>query len=389
MKILYVSTFPGEVYLDKVTYNLQHVGQALALRKAGHVCDIMCCADKAPSVKKIKTKDGDTVTIYCVRALKVLKNGFFLENVDKIFKQYDILQPIEYNMLYTWHMAKKYSDKVLVYHGPYYNSFNKRYNLMAKVFDIFFVRRYRHLNTPFLTKSHLAEAYLNRKGIVNTMTVGVGLNPEAMETDEHTIHPIAQRIDNFSHRFKLLYIGKLEPRRNPFFLVDVLVALRVKGIDVGLIVIGKGEESYKRDLFNQFTEVGLTDFVLYEPEIEQKYIAQVYERADIFLLPTIYDIFGMVLLEAMYFGKCVITTENGGSNMMIENGTNGIIIPQFNVIVWSEQIYDILMDENKRRNMGEKAHQTVSEFFTWDALIPKFLAAYERKLEHKDLQDGK
>lgn len=387
MKILFVSTFPGEIHLERITYNLQHVGQARALRKAGHECDIMCCADRASSVKKIETEDGDIITIYCVRALKVLKNCFFLENVEKIFEQYDILQPIEYNMLYTWHMSKKYRDKVLVYHGPYYNSFNKRYNLMAKVFDIFFTKRYRHLNTPFLTKSHLAESYLNQKEIVNTMTVGVGLNLYAMKTDEYNIHPIAQRIDSFPHQFKLLYIGRLEPRRNTLFLVDVLRVLRLKGVDVGLIVIGKGEESYKKDLFNSFAEAGLTEFVLYEPEIEQKYIAQVYKRTDMFLFPTIYDIFGMVLLEAMFFEKCVITTVNGGSDMMIENGVNGVIFEQFDVNAWCEQIYNLLNDEDKRLKMGKKAHKTVAEYFTWDALVPKFLAAYERKLRNKTLQD--
>lgn len=385
MNILIVSPCPGEIDIEKITYNNQQVGLARAFRKAGHKCDIMYCADKAPSVKRIKTENGDIVTIYCVRALMVLKNGFFLENVDKIFKQYDILQSIEYNELYTWHMAKKYKDKILVYHGPYYNAFNKRYNLMAKVFDLFFTRRYIKLNTAFLTKSCLATEYLKKKGIMNIMTVGVGIDLYNMKIDESNIHPIALRIDNFPHQYKLLYIGRLEPRRNCLFLVDVFRALRSKGIDAGLVLIGKGEESYKKELFDRFADEGLTEFVLYEPEIEQKYIAQVYKRTDMFLLPTIYDIYGMVLLEAMFFGQCVITTVNGGANMMIENEVNGIVFDRFDVAEWSDMIYRLLMNDLMRQDMGKRAHDTVADEFTWDALSCKFLTAYERKLERKNL----
>lgn len=60
--------------------------------------------------------------------------------------------------------------------------------------------------------------------------------------------------------------------------------------------------------------------------MEQKYLSGVYNLADFFLLPTEYEIFGMVLLEAMYYKTVVLTTDNGGSSTLIDNGRNGYIL---------------------------------------------------------------
>lgn len=52
----------------------------------------------------------------------------------------------------------------------------------------------------------------------------------------------------------------------------------------------------------------------------------VYQQADFFLLPTEYEIFGMVLLEAMFFRRVVLTTPNGGADMLLRSGENGIVL---------------------------------------------------------------
>ena len=72
--------------------------------------------------------------------------------------------------------------------------------------------------------------------------------------------------------------------------------------------------------------------------MEQKYLAGVYGLADIFLLPTEYEIFGMVLLEAMYYHSVVLTTLNGGSSTLIDNGKNGFVLTLNNANDWADCI---------------------------------------------------
>ena len=171
----------------------------------------------------------------------------------------------------------------------------------------------------------------------------------------------------------MLYIGKIEPRRNCFFLADVLKKLRKKGINAVLVAVGNGKEDYCQSFENHIEELELEDYVYRIKAAEQKYLSYIYRNTDVFLLPTAYEIFGMVLLEAMYFGKPVITTQNGGSDMLIENGKTGIVENELNAKKWAEDI--ILATKNKK--LGNNAAEYIKNNSTWELLADKFIEAYK------------
>ena len=89
----------------------------------------------------------------------------------------------------------------------------------------------------------------------------------------------------------------------------------------------------------------------------------------------------MVLLESMYFGMPTITSVNGGSNMMIEDGTNGFIISKFEAKVWAEKVIELSNDKAYCKRIGDAAHKTIVEKFTWDKLATQFINIYEQKLK--------
>ena len=380
MKILIVKDVPGEIKAQRMTYNIQELGLAVALRKLGHECDVMSISDKNQFSKKEISIDNQKITIYSVKAFVALKNGW-LKGVDEIFDRYDILHVCEYNQIFTWYLAKKYQHKMICYHGPYYCDFNHNYNKMAKVFDMFFVDRYRKLNTCFITKSGLAKKYLNSKGLNNVHSVGVGLSTSFLHNITNEELPELTPIKELTC-LKLLYIGVIEPRRNSLFLLDILKELKKKGVNFKLIMIGRYKnEAYKKVFNARVHELELSDNIYYIPRVEQKYLSQVYANTDIFLLPTIYDIYGMVLLESMYFGMSTITSINGGSNMMIDDGINGFIIPKFDAKVWADKVIELSEDKKYCEKIGDAAHKTIIEKFTWDKLASKFIDIYTVKLK--------
>lgn len=381
MRILLIKTFPEGIILGEATYNYQEVGIAKALTKKGHQCDILCCSEGEEAEHSIDAGDGKSVTLYCKRALKILKNGLFL-NISTLLESYDLLQASEYNQMYTWYMAGKYRDKMVVWHGPYYSSFNKRYNAMSRVFDLLFLKRYKRLNTLFLTKSILATEYLEAKNLKNVMTIGVGIDWE-MLTDYNKEHlDFVDEIRRAMGR-KLLYVGRLELRRNPYFLLDILRTCLDNGQNVSLVIVGRGEEKYVREFWKYAEKLEVRSRIIYRKSVEQKYMDQLYEAVDIFLLPTTYDIFGMVLLEAMYFGKGVITTRNGGSCTLIKDGKNGFILDGLNVEMWCARIYSLLEDSDRLREVGRNAHEKVVNEYIWDVLVDMMLEAYKKKLDIK------
>ena len=377
MRILIIRNYPSFMDVEHNTYNIQEIGLAKALIRRGHSCDIVFWTNDEEKDVEYIFDDNKQIKVYYRKGRNILKNAIY-SNIDDLIKNYDVIQPCEYNQLQSWLLAKKYPEKTVIYHGPYYSKFNKGYNMMCRFTDKFVLNTYRKMNTPFIVKSNLAARFLREKNIENVTVAGVGVDLDAFKVK--SIDKIPEEVKNIEcikSDYKLLYIGRLEPRRNIPFLFDVLKGVRDNGMDAMLIVVGNGVEKYKNSVFGYAREIGVADSIYYIEKLEQKYLSCVYEKCNIFLLPTYYEIFGMVLLEAMYFGKTAITTENGGSDMLITKNKDGIIIKEFNKAKWVEAIVKNIDD----LSIGMNAHSKITGNFTWGNLADKFIEVYKRKVK--------
>lgn len=382
MKILIIRNFPSYMDVEKNTYNIQEVGLAKALVRKGNICDIIFWTDKEEKKVDILVDGGKKVTVFYKRGKTMLKNTVYT-GCDDLFAQYDVLQTAEYNQMQSWLLAQKYPEKHIVYHGPYYSSFNKRYNLMCNVFDLFFLKKYLKLGTNFITKSILAQRFLENKGIKESSirTIGVGIDTQMLSNEKNECsEPLFLKMCN-DNKVRLLYIGRLEERRNIPFVFDIFSEILRKSVNATLYVIGAGENDYVEKCWDYATELGIQEKIVYQEKIEQKYLSDIYKLTDFFLLPTEYEIFGMVLLEAMYYKTVVLTTYNGGSSTLIENDRNGYILENKQASEWAEVVAEITSE--KMNVVKQAAHETIANYYTWDKLVDLFEECYN-KLGYKE-----
>ena len=134
--------------------------------------------------------------------------------------------------------------------------------------------------------------------------MGVGLDPAALAAP---YTPEARQEAARQKELTLLYIGVLEERRNIPLLFETLAKVRQSRPETRLILVGRGEKEYVESCFARARELGVWDAVEYHEKVPQSQVYQLYNRANFFLLPTRYEIFGMVLLEAclLYTSPCV------------------------------------------------------------------------------------
>ena len=380
LKILILRVTPNKMNIK--TYNLQEIGLAKALIRKGHLCDVAYYCGKENDHEELIAFDGEKhVRILWLHGFGIFREGIY-PSLKNYIGRYDIIQVGGYVNLVPFWLYGHARNKVVNYQGPYYYQGNKVDRIKSLLFDHTILTPWQKKHMIVGTKSLLATEYLQKKGIRDVTTIGVGLDLDNLKNKDNTNgeddfirHLSEQKTDKY-----LLYIGALEPRRNIMFLLEVFKKTVEKKPDYKLIIIGRGNEEYVRPCFEYIDRMKLRENIIYKDRMEQKYLKDIYKMADAFLLPTLYEIFGMVLLEAMYFGLPVFTTYNGGSSVLI-NDWNGVIIREMSSDVWRDRIIAVMEDSRLCKEMGEAAAKTISEQYTWDALSDKFLSLYNRKLE--------
>ena len=379
MKVLIIRT--GSTKVSMNTYNLQEVGLAKALIRKGNVCDIIYYAvDGKYREEIVKFDNNKELKIYWLNGKSILNNAIFdKKKLFEICNRYDIIQVAEYDQYTSYILNKKKIKPVVIYHGPFFCEFKKKYNLVNKLFDILFLKKYLKIQPKIITKSLLAEEYLKRKGFKNVNTIGVGIDKERFIQEEKTSVEIEDLLKKAKNKKIILYIGQLEERRSIDFIIRTYSKVYDKNKNTLMLIIGKGKEEYVEMCKSLVKKLSIENNIIFKPSLNQEILSNIYRNASVFLLPSKYEIFGMVLLEAMNFGVPVITTYNGGSSTLIENKKNGFIINELDENKWCNQIIEILENDNKE--ISKKEIKTIDKFI-WDSLVDKFLEIYDKAIKN-------
>ena len=380
MKVLLVRSFPDVLNLN--TYNVQEIGLAKALACKGIECGVVLYHGKKEDAEELYefNKGGRSYSfkIYWLKGISILKNGFML-SVYKLIRLYDVVQVHEYDQILSWMIYNKLIKPTVIYHGPYFHEYAKGYNLKCRVFDACFLHWRKYSHVVALTKSELAADFLRNKGFCKVYAVGVGV-----DSDKFVPEPgekVNYHLEKDDEKFRLLYVGKIEERRNVYFLVDLFEKLVKDRDNIQLVIVGNGEKDYLNDFLKRIHPWKKKGKIIYIPNATQKELSYIYQYVNMFVFTSNYEIFGMVLLEAMYFGLPVISSMNGGASVLIEDQENGYIMQSFKITDWEKIILELMDNRELTARIGEKAHSTIEKYFLWDKLVDSFIDAYKEAID--------
>ncbi|MBD2015928.1 glycosyltransferase family 4 protein [Microcoleus sp. FACHB-53] len=186
--------------------------------------------------------------------------------------------------------------------------------------------------------SRYADAFVaNSYGAKDYLIEGVGAKPEIVFTKTYLVPDAttlqqsfenAERVDETLKHPIFLYVGRITPRKGIKSLLEACSILRSQGyLDYSLLIVGTGEQREELEIFikNQHLE----DQVRWVGWVEYGRLGKYFQQADVFVFPTLEDIWGMVALEAMVFGKPVLCSKWAGAAEMVSEGKNGYIFDPF------------------------------------------------------------
>jgi glycosyltransferase involved in cell wall biosynthesis len=175
----------------------------------------------------------------------------------------------------------------------------------------------------------------------------------------------------------VLYVGRLASNKGLRHLIDAMPQIISQFKNTTLVMIGE-DEGQRKMLEDRAEKLNIKDKVVFTGHItDDELFRSAYSACDVFVLPSEYEAFGLVLLEAMACEKPCVATNVGGVPEVIDKDKIGVLVEYGNSDQLANAIVDLLGDENKRKNMGRAGRERVKANFTWPKIVDQLERIYK------------
>jgi len=183
----------------------------------------------------------------------------------------------------------------------------------------------------------------------------------------------------------ILFVGRIDPVKGIDTLLKAMVIMNRKmgsGLDAEILIVGGDKDSadYSGDgeisrLKRLTGELGINDTVTFLGAQRQDLLPFYYSAAEACVLPSRYESFGMVALEAMACGTPVIASKVGGLTSLIQDERSGFVVPEGNERALAERIRLLLDNPALRKTLGWHARERSIQY-GWNIIADRILALY-------------
>jgi D-inositol-3-phosphate glycosyltransferase len=191
----------------------------------------------------------------------------------------------------------------------------------------------------------------------------------------------------------VLFVGRIEPLKGVDTLIEAMALLDTKGIHglVHLAIIGGDINGHTEDMSAEMARLQkLSDdlcmgrTVVFLGKRGQDTLPYYYSAAEVVVMPSLYESFGMVALEAMACGTPVIASEVGGLGYLVQNGVTGYTIPDSEPDALCDKLSWLLGDAHLRETMGQSAAKYALDY-AWDKIAKQVVDVYGELVENRKL----
>ena len=182
-----------------------------------------------------------------------------------------------------------------------------------------------------------------------------------------------------NQQIKILSIGRLTFQKG--YLIGMLAIKELIKKYPSVIWEIAGDGLIKEELAFYIHDLQLQNHVQLLGGKTTNEIFELYNMADIFFLPSVYEGIANVLLEAMSMELPVVSSDCSGMKEVIEHDSNGMLAPNYDHLQMAEQLFKLCTDFNKREMMGLNARKTIVEFFDIERQLDVFESVYSNLVE--------
>lgn len=190
----------------------------------------------------------------------------------------------------------------------------------------------------------------------------------------------------------VVFAGKMEPRKGALTLVEAVDRIRTDASDVFdalEVFLFSGdprqrlrkearETDFRHMIRDEIAQRKLGHTIKFLPGVGQEMLHYYYAAADVVAMPSYYEPFGMVAIEAMATGTPVVASAVGGLLWTVQDGVTGFQVKPRNAGDLAKKLLRVLRDPTLRASLGEQAHERTTADFAWQSVAATIYNEYRR-----------
>jgi len=180
-------------------------------------------------------------------------------------------------------------------------------------------------------------------------------------------------------------LGRLDERKGFDLFLEAAGRVVARGTSQKPLFVlsagdGSPQEAAERAKLERIVESrGLGDALLWLSVLPEASLPRYYGAADVFVLPSRYEPFGIVMLEAMACALPVVATLAGGPATVIEPGRTGLLVDPTDTDTFAAALTELIEDPDKRNTCGRRGRAIVEAAYSWEIIARRHAEAYDAK----------
>ena len=229
------------------------------------------------------------------------------------------------------------------------------------------------VNSEFIRRE-LIEAYSVPADKITV--IGCGVNPESFHTRSDP--RLFKTVFCQPGEQLVAFVGRLAQLKGPHVLLEAIPQLATVCPRARFVFAGEGQ--MQEPLQRRAAELNVADRVRFVGHLRGQVLATFYRAADVLVVPSLYEPFGMVALEGMVCGTPVIACDTGGLSDIIEHEVSGVKVPPNDPRALASALAQLLLNPARGQQLAQAGQQRAETAFRWSDVAIRTVAVYEQVL---------
>lgn len=369
---------------------------ASEMAQLGHTVDIFTCAERNGHETVIQLDENVRLIHFPIpkETLSIKQDLFpLLPNIFSILKRFTEKEKLRYNIVHSHYwlsgcLGTMIEGKWQIPHVTMFHTLglmkistdSGKQMAKQRVFQEkkLVLQSQRIIAPTQQEKKNLIDFYHASPDKIDIIPGGVNLDLFQIDSQKDALKDININLDGP----RLLFVGRFAVEKGITLLLEAMHLLHNK-ISLQLIIIGGDgyQDSSQRDLADQAKQLHIDKQVHFVGRVDHQKLPLYYNAVDLVVMPSLYESFGLVCLEALACGTPVVSTKVGIMPDILDGKTNGTTIAETTPHSLATAIENIFPDKKSTAFNPQQVRQTV-EKYSWQHVATETLLAYNKALSN-------